>query len=452
MTAPIPAKPGSTARPPLRKGLGPSISAALILVGLTWWFSRGQRPDQADALASSTSGTLIEKAEDDAQNTTDPDVEKIALVTRREGVDASSFYKNAFVLYAALTPEEKDMLRQPASQLDPQKAAALFLKIQPIRDLLREAAEDADYCEWGLSELPPGTLPPQLTNARDLGRVATWSADLQFHLDALSDTDTEWPVKAFADLRAHAKFADNLSEALIGWLLQTAMEADASSIIRRHAMEFDDDSFAQAEEYVAASTLRANVARAFNTESSNAEKLAEKLTSQSPAERRRLLQSYGMLRDPSAVQPPAEIDPDAEGTQTNATPPDETQLAAWLLAEAQYTSKIGRQAAEALFWPAEQFNTWRAGVHADLEKHPMSVAYIKMVEEARRRLDQVQVEQAMLGAGLALAQSGPERLTVLPDPASGKPFTYVTKEGGFELQSTFVVRGKPLTMTFAPPR
>jgi hypothetical protein len=75
-----------------------------------------------------------------------------------------------------------------------------------------------------------------------------------------------------------------------------------------------------------------------------------------------------------------------------------------------------------------------------------------MVEEARRRLDQVQVEQAMLGAGLALAQSGPEKLTVLPDPASGKPFTYVTKEGGFELQSTFVVRGKPLTMTFAPPR
>jgi hypothetical protein len=142
-------------------------------------------------------------------------------------------------------------------------------------------------------------------------------------------------------------------------------------------MEFDDDSFVQAEEYVAASTLRANVARAFNTESSNAEKIAEKLTSQSPAERRRLLQSYGMLRDPSAVQPPAEIDPDAEGTQTNATPPGETQLAAWLLAEAQYTSKIGRQAAEALFWPAEQFNTWRAGVHADLEKHPMSVAYIR---------------------------------------------------------------------------
>jgi hypothetical protein len=453
MTAPIPAKPRSTSHPSSRNGLALAISAALILVGLAWWFSREEKPDAPDqsiALAPSTSETPGEKRADDPEGITNPDPEKTAPGTPRHGVDASNFYKNAFVLYAALTQEEKDMLRQPAGQLDPQKAEALFSKIRPILDLLRQAAE-ADYCEWGLSELPPGTLPPQLNSARDLGRVATWSADYRFHLDVSSDLNTDsFPREAFTDLRAQAKFADNLSEALIGWFLQTAMEVDANAILRRHAMEFDDESFAQAQEFMDASTVRENAARAFNAEGSNAEKIAEKLANPSPAEKRRHLQSLGMLKDPSAAPAPAEMDTD--GQEAAGTPLDEAQLAAWMRAEAQYLGKISRQAAEAVFWPTEQFDAWRAGVQAELEKHPMAAVQINMVKESRRRLDQIQVEHALLSAGLALAQDGPETLAQIPDPASGKPFTYVTKEGGFELQSIFQVRGKPLTMTFARPQ
>src|SRR5438128_657285 len=36
----------------------------------------------------------------------------------RAGVDASNFYKDAFVLYVALTEEEKQMFRQPLAEAD----------------------------------------------------------------------------------------------------------------------------------------------------------------------------------------------------------------------------------------------------------------------------------------------------------------------------------------------
>lgn len=57
----------------------------------------------------------------------------------------------------------------------------------------------------------------------------------------------------------------------------------------------------------------------------------------------------------------------------------------------------------------------------------------------------------MMSAGFAVLQSGPDQLGESRDPATGKPFAYVPTPGGFELQSAYQYRKKPVTMTFAQP-
>ena len=48
-------------------------------------------------------------------------------------------------------------------------------------------------------------------------------------------------------------------------------------------------------------------------------------------------------------------------------------------------------------------------------------------------------------------QNGLARLAELHDPVTGRAFAYVAKPGGFELQSSLQVKGKPVTMSFAKP-
>ncbi len=58
----------------------------------------------------------------------------------------------------------------------------------------------------------------------------------------------------------------------------------------------------------------------------------------------------------------------------------------------------------------------------------------------------------MLSAGLKLLQSGPGQPGQVRDPVTGAAFTYVPKPGGFELQSTLMNTGKPVTMSFTRPQ
>jgi hypothetical protein len=210
------ASPGHAKSPgPFRHGWFIGILAVAVFAGMVWWISRPAEPGVESPRPGAAPLAVEMPAESGMPEPTAkprPDSEPETKKAPR-GIDASNFYKNAFVLFAALTAEERQTLRQPASQLAPEKAAALFEKIQPIVALLREAME-ADYCEWGLGEAQFETIPKHLTEGRDLGRVATWSADYRF---------ADEPEQAFADLEAQATFANNIQGGVIGWLLQAAM-------------------------------------------------------------------------------------------------------------------------------------------------------------------------------------------------------------------------------------
>jgi hypothetical protein len=317
------------------------------------------------------------------------------------------------------------MFRQPVRELDPEKAAALFKKIGPIMALLREAM-DADYCEWGLGELSYDTGLPHIYKSVELGTMAAWSADYRFSTE---------PEEALTDLAAQSQLGENVADSLIGWLVQMSLQGKGSNIVRQHLDDLDAATAAQAQTWLDASTIQANVKRAFDSEASVAANMAGKLAAKTPEERRALFKAMiATSEDTSPALP---------------FPQEKMEDNAWLAAELQYVQKVEEQMAEAMTWPREQYDAWWNGLRDGMrEQHPLAATMLPAFESLRPRLDRFQIEQTMLGAGLALSQSGPEKLPQFPDPVTGQPFTYVTKENGFELQSTFKVKGKALTMTF----
>ena len=70
----------------------------------------------------------------------------------------------------------------------------------------------------------------------------------------------------------------------------------------------------------------------------------------------------------------------------------------------------------------------------------------------REGLQAHRIEREMLRVGLAVLESGPDQAGRSRDPVTGRPFVYLAKPGGFELQSAFQSKGKPVTMRFDLPK
>lgn len=265
------------AAPPNRRRMLWALAALGMLLIPAVHFYRADRalPDAGKAAAPATSAAAGE-----AMTTAVPPVEARREPEVRPGVDASVFYKNDFALYAALTDEEKQMFRQPLAELDPDTAAALFKKIQPILDLLQQATA-ADYCEWGLGEMTYDSATPQVGKAQEIGTLVRWSAGYRFPSD---------PQGALGDLRAQARLGDHVADSMIGWLIQISMERGANKILEQNAVNLDEAGEQLARELLRSSTIKQNTARAFASQSAVMESMAKALAAQrTPAERMKVL-------------------------------------------------------------------------------------------------------------------------------------------------------------------
>lgn len=345
----------------------------------------------------------------------------------RAGVDASNFYKNAFVLFDKLTEEERLMFRQPPGEMDPDKAAAFFKKIQPILELLRQGAE-ADYCEWGLGPLTIASNLSHLGKAMGVGQLAVWSASYCFPSD---------PQSAFTDLAAQARLGEHVADSQLGWLVQMGMERLANEVLRKNAGGLDKAGLRQGQELLHSSTVDQNMTRALAAEAGLFESTAKIITADTPAERGEYL--VNLLAGGPATEALRQLFQ------------NETALAA----ELRYFQQMKTEMAAAMSWPEAQYQSWRRGWENSLPDHPlaevMNLTNPGNLEIYERR-HQAQVERAMLSAGLALLQSGPEQLAQFRDPVSGAAFAYVAKPDGFELRSTFKANGKPVSMSFTVPK
>ncbi|MGB8168313.1 MAG: hypothetical protein WCF18_12520 [Chthoniobacteraceae bacterium] len=410
--------------------------ALLVLVVALWWFGSVHgpaapilpegKPTPANATPAAAGRGAVPPA---AERT------KVSLSAeawhepeRRSGVDASNIYKNAFVLFNALTDAEKKMIRNPKDEVDADAAAALFEKIQPILAMLRDAMK-ADYCDWGVAPITFATPLNYIGQAQDLGKLALWSAAYRLGTD---------PANAIEDLQTRARLGHHLSDVLIGGLVSASFEATATNLLRDRLSTFDAATRAAAADFLAASTLDGDFSRGFASEAAMVQGMTDDLLKKSREERTQLI---GNLYSDAN---PAERLPKQKEALALLDSPER------LAAEVAFIRATEETMAASLTLPEAEFQAWWKATQAEIELgHPLAQLIIPTIAAIQARVQQRRVERTLFTAGLEVLQNGPAQLIRYRDPATGGALTYVPTPTGFELRSPFGVKGKPVTMSFS---
>ena len=80
-------------------------------------------------------------------------------------------------------------------------------------------------------------------------------------------------------------------------------------------------------------------------------------------------------------------------------------------------------------------------------EHPLAALLLPAIDQIRSKEQRNQARLAMLLAGIAVVESGPEKLKDLKDPFGNGPFEYRALDRGFELKSKLTFEGQPVTLT-----
>lgn len=406
------------------------IVAALAL----WWWKRDTPP----ALLTETPETQREHATPDATpasvralspESPDATTDSWRGPQKREGVDAANLYAEAFALFDRLTDEEKNILRKPSEEVDAETAAQLFEKLQPILELLRAAAK-AGYCDWGTGEITFETTLPHMGKAQQLGSVAIWASAYRFPSD---------PATAIDDLGALSRLGHHLSDTMIGVLVSGSIEARANKLLAQHLGALDGAMLDKARALIADSPIDADLTRAFRGESSGVKNFLERLEAGDTRERGRLLRQV----QGDGGKPDEWLDP-AKDFAAGAV-----VSLALLGKDFSLMRRVHEQAPEKLRLPDAEFQGWWKGIERELESgHPIARIALPSLTQFQRNVQTLRVNRALLTAAADIVQHGPGQIGKYRDPATGNAITYTPTATGFELRSPYVVKGKPVTMSF----
>ncbi len=124
---------------------------------------------------------------------------------------------------------------------------------------------------------------------------------------------------------------------------------------------------------------------------------------------------------------------------------DQTTILAALKQVADSTRELAKVLASS---SEDEYEAWLKYTTELQASNPLAKDFLLPYDSIVNKARQSEVNRAMVVAGLAVAESGPEALAAHPDPASGQPFSYTETTDGFELRSTYQFNDKPMTMRF----
>ena len=390
-----------------RLALGATLLLAFLLIAMVQF---ARRTDSAGAKAGTP----------DSAAPYSPPPESAAEQARRaaiaalrplnhHGVNAADLYADASALYAALTPEEKDILGHPHDNGDPDAAAALYAKLQPIMDLLRRA-RDADYVDWNMGPLTLGTnMNSRIDQGRALEQVALWESGYRFQSD---------PDGAVSDLAALVVLGHDECDTMIGLSLENSFRTDAIGLIAQNAGSISSAAETDIDYIVSQAVAQEGFQAGMNGEVSE-------------------LQAYLTQYSNPATRSPM----DANYTIS----PQKVASTVNLIAQTDQALETAN------LEPQAQFQQWwdqQIGATASL---PLATAALKGQEEVISREQASLVENAMLAAGIALEQGDLAHFQSIVDPSTGQPFTCTQTATGFQLVSPVQYKGDPVTLTFDNP-
>ena len=327
-----------------------------------------------------------------------------------EGINAADLFKNAFVLFDALTPEEKNILSHPKEEVDVDKAEALFKKIQPILALLHRAAK-ADYCDWCLGPMNFSQPTTHLAKAAKLGQVSLWAAGFQFPAN---------PEAALDTLSDRIEIGHALAgNGMIGMLVETSMERGATQLIVQNASTITPALTAQFKAMLQSSILEEDVAQALESEVEGLNDQVNKWTGPATGKEDSVLDAQRTsLQDPAFRQ----------------------KLVESVQVQKEFVKMV--QASDA------EFDRWMAGIKTASTGNAFIEMSSSVLGGVRSSLREAMIERTMLGAGLDIMQNGPAQAGTFMEPGSQTPFIYRQTTDGFELQSRSQFKGKPITLRF----
>jgi hypothetical protein len=319
--------------------------------------------------------------------------------------NAADLYRRAFALYDALTNDEKNILRDWHTNVDASVEAELCEKIRPICDLMHQASTVTN-CDWGVDPVTTDTLAPYLNPLRNIARAAIWSAAHCRSNDVTRATD---------DTVAVLRLGQQVSRsAMLGCFLDMALQRLAAAYVSQNLGSFQG---ADAQRLVGAfndPAYEEAPSRAMEQEADRSEQQAAKQAATAAAN------GYSTNLDQAGIFAAYKQSIDSERELAKAlASSSEEDFEAWQLGEAQL--KASSSLAKLMLPTEENF-----------------VDHIQAAE----------VNRALVVAGLGVAQGGTGALQSNPDPSSGQPFVYTETPDGFQLQSTYQVSGKPMTMQF----
>ena len=148
-----------------------------------------------------------------------------------------------------------------------------------------------------------------------------------------------------------------------------------------------------------------------------------------------------------ATMSPEEIKQMVDAFQSSGVqlpPMEPTQMSAYIRQKAD----LQRQYAQTLALPEADYHEWLTSLDAIRKTNPFAEQFLSVIETVLTRTQAIKVYSAMAVAGLSVTQDGPGALQSHLDPSTGQPFTYNQTADGFELESSFQLKGKSLKLPF----
>jgi hypothetical protein len=329
--------------------------------------------------------------------------------------NAATVYRQAFAIFDALSKEQQYMVTDWRTNLDPSVAAELCEKIQPICDLVHQAAA-ATNCDWGLGPIKYTSLLPHLNPCRYLARTVVWSA---------AHCRTNDPSAAVDDLVSASRLGQNaaLTPVVVGHLVNLSIQQTVIDFATMQASTLAGDS--RLVQLLNGFNYYEELRRAIEQDADMSDRTADAIATISPEEIKQMVDAF----QSSGVPLP---------------PMEPTQMSAYIRQKAD----LQRQYAQTLELPEAEYRAWLTSQEAIRKTNPFAEQFLSIIETVLTRTQAMTVYSAMAVAGLAVTQDGTEALQSHPDPTTGQPFAYKQTPDGFELESSFQFIGKSLKLSF----
>jgi hypothetical protein len=337
--------------------------------------------------------------------------------------NAADLYRQAFALYDALTNGEKDILRDWRTNVDASVEAEFCEKIHPICDLMHHATAVTN-CDWGDKRLTYNdSFGRHPGPSRAVARATLWNAAHCRSNDVAGATD---------DTLAALRLGQQISQgAMIGCLVGMAVQQMSSSYISQNLGSFRGSD---AQRLIAAledSSYEEAPSHAMEQEADMLDRFEAKLAAMSAAEGQKEVTEQANNMAKWEGESPMNVD------------------LATTLAVYKQISDSERELAMALESSSEdELEAWQEEAAELQTSSPLARLLLESIEPFVDKVQSAEVNRALVVAGLAVAQGGAGALPSYPDPSSRQPFVYTETPGGFQLQSTYQVNGKPMTMRF----